>query len=340
MLQMDAIIPQLEPIVEPSWQAECRNAIKSVEELLALLHLSDIELANPDIMAQFPLRVPRGFVARMQIGDAHDPLLRQVIPLDPENRVVEGFVRDPLNERQYNSQPGLIQKYDSRVLLTLAGSCAINCRYCFRRHFPYNENLPSPAERNAIYQAIADDSAISEVIFSGGDPLLLSDERLGEILKNLNQIPHLKTIRFHSRIPVVLPSRLNESFFATLESCTHRKVMVIHSNHPNEFGASVRQALKRLQAHHVRLYNQSVLLRGVNDQAATLIALSECLEDHGVNPYYLHLMDRVANASHFVVELDEAQALMRAVAAKLPGYLVPKLVRETPGMKFKEVLAY
>lgn len=338
---MTDMITQSQPIVElKPWQLELRDAIRDSRDLLKILALDDLALAHKTILGQFPCRVPRGFVARMRKGDPNDPLLRQILPISAENVQGEGFQADPLNEQAYNQQTGLIQKYHGRVLLTLSSVCAVNCRYCFRRHFPYAKNLPNPAELTRILNFIQNDQSIKEVIFSGGDPLLLTDARLTELGHAISHISHVHTLRFHTRVPIVLPSRIDDGFMAMLNSINLRKVMVVHANHAHEFDGAVSLAMQRLRENSVTLLNQAVLLKGINDNAQALIDLSTACHDVGILPYYLHLMDKVAHASHFEVDLASAKQLMQELAGQLPGYLVPRLSREVPGMGYKEIIGY
>lgn len=318
-----------------SWQQELATGYRDVAELLGALGL-DAEVL-PDTVAldaAFPLRVPRGFVRRMRHGDPRDPLLRQVLPLAVEAEDRPGFVLDPVGDRAAALAPGLIHKYRGRVLLITTGACAIHCRYCFRRHYPYAETAPRDDWSEAL-DSIHRDTSVHEVILSGGDPLLLSDGRLAALLGRLAAIPHLRRVRIHTRLPVVLPERLDAGLLDVLTGVQLPLAMVIHANHPREIDADVANALAPLRAAGITLLNQTVLLRGVNDDAATLAALSEALFAAGVLPYYLHLLDRVAGAANFDVAEDEARELMQALRESLPGYLVPRLVREVAGAPSK-----
>lgn len=314
------------------WQQAWRDAVRDPLELLALLGLDALAGRVSDkAAAQFPLRVPRGFVARMRHGDPHDPLLRQVLPLDHEMQPVPGYGLDAVGDGAARSGTGVIQKYRGRALLVATGSCAINCRYCFRRHFPYSdENAARDGWREAV-DLIRHDDSIEEVLLSGGDPLSLSNAKLAELTDALAGVPHLRRLRIHSRLPVVLPERIDEGLIAWLSGLPWPVTVVIHANHANEFDAMVDVALARLRAAGVHLLNQAVLLRGVNDDVDALVALSERGFAAGVLPYYLHQLDRVAGAAHFEVEDARAKALHAALAARLSGYLVPRLVREVAG---------
>jgi len=323
-----------------AWQAALAQAITDPAELLAAVGL-DPELlpAARSAAHLFPLRVPRGFVARIVRGDPDDPLLRQVLPLRLEGLERPGYDRDPVGDLAAMVAPGVLHKYHGRVLLTVTGACAIHCRYCFRRHFPYAEaNAASDHWRDAVAH-IAADPAIAEVILSGGDPLMLSDRRLVELTKELETLAHVRRVRIHTRLPVVLPERVDDGLLAWLTGTRLQRVVVVHVNHPREVDDSVRDALGRLRRVGVTLFNQSVLLHGVNDDAATLADLSEVLFDAGVLPYYLHMLDRVQGAAHFEVDDATARALMAELGARLPGYLVPRLVRELPGADAKMPLA-
>jgi EF-P beta-lysylation protein EpmB len=320
------------------WKLLLREAFRDVDPLLAFLGLSRADLALSE-SAAFPLLVPRGFAERMRHGDAADPLLRQVIPLAEEDQPASGFVSDPVGDLARTRGPGLIHKYPHRVLLIATGSCAVHCRYCFRRHFPYTEELAAREQwRDAIDQIAADDS-IHEVILSGGDPLSLATAKLQELTEALLAIKHLRRFRIHTRWPIALPERVDPELLHWLSGLPWPVTIVLHANHAREFDASVDAALQRLRGAGAVLLNQSVLLRGVNDTVPALRDLSEALADVGVTPYYLHLLDRVAGAAHFDIGLREARALIRSLREQLPGYLVPRLAREVPGRSSKTVLA-
>jgi EF-P beta-lysylation protein EpmB len=317
---------------QPNWRQELADAVCDPAELLALLGLDQSNLPAARAAAQrFPLRVPRGFVARMRRGDPADPLLRQVLPLGAELDEVAGFGTDPVGDLASRRAPGLLAKYQGRALLVATGACGVHCRYCFRRGFPYADENPRADDWRAALAAIAADPTLSEVILSGGDPLSLSDRRLAELVARLDAIPHLTRLRIHTRQPVVLPSRVDDALLAWLGATRLRTVVVLHANHARELDREVRAACARLAATGATLLNQSVLLRGVNDSAGALADLSEALFAAGVLPYYLHQLDRVAGAAHFAVPDAEARALLDAAAERLPGYLVPRLVREVAG---------
>ena len=319
------------------WQQILAQGFTQASQLLAFLHLPVAE-GSPLAEKQFKTRVPRGFAARMRAGDRNDPLLLQVLAIEEELQVKSDFVHDPLDEAATNSIPGLIHKYHGRVLLTVTGACAINCRYCFRRHFPYQDNNPGRAGWQPVLDYIAADKNIHEVILSGGDPLLANDTILAPLLKQLAAIPHLTTLRIHTRIPVVLPERVDETFIALLMDNRLQKVVVLHSNHAQELDEQVALACKKLKDAGCHLLNQSVLLAGVNDNATTLARLSERLFACGVLPYYLHLLDKVQGAAHFDISQDDARAIFQQLQGLLPGYLVPKLAREAAGEKHKLIV--
>jgi L-lysine 2,3-aminomutase len=323
----------------PLWQRALQEAVSDPAELLAALQL-DPGLLEPARAAArlFPLRVPRGFVARMRRGDPRDPLLAQVLPLGAECDAVPGYLNDPVGDLAARAGAGVLQKYHGRALLITTGACAVNCRYCFRRHFPYAEENASRADFEPALELLRADATLREVILSGGDPLTLGDRRLGGLLEGLQAIPNLRRVRLHTRLPIVLPERIDGSFAALWTSVRLQKVVVVHSNHANEIDDSVRDALERLRGTGTTLLNQAVLLRGVNDRRDDLVALSETLFEAGVLPYYLHLLDPVAGAAHFDVPEATARSLLGEIAALLPGYLVPRLVREIPGETSKTML--
>jgi EF-P beta-lysylation protein EpmB len=334
------MIPATAPSAQPQsdWRQSLRNAITDAHELLEALDLGALADRLPARDAGFALRVPRGFVARMRLGDPRDPLLLQVLPQLAECEDTPGFTDDAVGDLAARTAHGMLHKYEGRALLIAAGSCAVNCRYCFRRHFPYSEEI---AAANGWREALAHvraDSSIHEVILSGGDPLVLSDAKLQELSQGLEAIPHVRTLRIHTRIPVVLPERINASFCEWLAAIPLRRVVVLHANHPDELDDSVRAACARLREAGATLLNQSVLLRGINDDADTLAALSERLFDCGALPYYLHQLDRVRGAAHFEVADDRARELVESLRKRLPGYLLPRLVREVPGRPGKTPL--
>ena len=323
----------------PDWRQNLRDAITDARELLALVGLPQLAETLPvGGEAGFPLKVPRGFVARMRHGDPHDPLLRQVLPQLVELDHTQGFGDDAVGDLDAVAAHGVLHKYEGRALLIAAGSCAVNCRYCFRRHFPYAEELAAGHAWREAIDCLAKDTSIREVILSGGDPLVLSTQKLTDFTNALCGLPHVIRLRIHSRLPVVLPERIDGTFCGWLSALPLQRVVVLHANHPNELDASVGAACARLREAGATLLNQSVLLRGVNDQAGTLLELSERLFALGVLPYYLHQLDRVRGAAHFEVPDARARELVGTLRARLPGYLVPRLVREVPGENAKRPL--
>lgn len=325
---------------EQNWQSQLSDLITDPLELLNLLELSTKQLLSGAIIAseQFKLRVPRAFVGKMRIGNPFDPLLLQVLPHHLELEEHPEFVTDPLGEEAANQMAGVLHKYQSRFLLTLTGACAIHCRYCFRRHFPYQENLPKNDDWLNIKQYIEDNPAINEIILSGGDPLTLSNRKIALWIERLESLPQLKILRIHSRVPVVIPNRIDEELISILKNSRLRIVVVIHSNHASELDDFTCSKLLQLSLHHITVLNQAVLLKGVNDSAAALTDLSYRLFEARVMPYYLHVLDKVKGAQHFDLRSSEIDHIYSDVLASLPGYLVPKLVREIAGEKNKTPL--
>lgn len=312
------------------------QAVTDPKALIAQLGLPSDLLPQAVRAAQtFPLRVPQPYLDRIQYGDPNDPLLRQILPLGAELDDHPQFAIDPVGDLPALRTPGLLQKYSGRVLVVSTGACAVHCRYCFRRHFPYSEYSASREQWREALKTIQTDLTLSEVIFSGGDPFSLSDERLSSMVEDIDACPHIQRIRFHTRLPIVLPQRIDEPCIAWLSRIQKTKVVVVHVNHPNEIDRDVGTALRQLRDAGCTLLNQSVLLRGVNDSGPVLIALSEKLFEHGVLPYYLHLLDKVQGAAHFDVPAETALSLSQSLLTYLPGYLVPKLVREIPGADSK-----
>ena len=322
-----------------NWQQQLAEAFTNIEDLCRYLHLSPNDLPVSIAAAEnFPLRVPLSFAACIEKNNPHDPLLRQILPINEELNTYPGFSHDPVGDLAAATQTGVLHKYQGRVLFINTGSCAINCRYCFRRNFPYADLQLSKQKEQAAIEAIQDDASITEVILSGGDPLLLSDSRLNRLMVQLGQIRHLKRIRIHSRLPIVLPARINAEFINTLRLSPKQVVMIMHCNHRNEINERVIAACGLLKNSGITLFNQSVLLKGVNDNASVLCELSEQLFSHGVIPYYLHLLDKASGTGHFVVSKVEALELISQVQAALPGYLVPKLVTEQAGAASKQLI--
>ena len=339
MIPAAPALPQPAPLPSPRWQQLWREAVRDPAELLAILGLDPAGLGVSDAaLAQFPLRVPRGFVGRMRVGDPDDPLLRQVLPLDAEMRPMPGFSLDAVGDGAARSGHGVIQKYRGRALLVATGSCAINCRYCFRRHFPYAEETAAAGHWQQAIRLIRADTSIDEVILSGGDPLSLATTKLAELTDALADATHLRRFRIHTRLPVVLPERVDDALLAWIGDMPWPVTVVLHANHANEFDPAVDAAMARLRGTGATLLNQAVLLRGVNDSVDALSDLSTRGYEAGVLPYYLHQLDRVQGAAHFEVDDDRARALHAGLAARLSGYLVPRLVREVAGDSGKRPL--
>ncbi|MBS0570005.1 MAG: EF-P beta-lysylation protein EpmB [Proteobacteria bacterium] len=318
------------------WQRLWRDAITDPRELLELLDLGDLAgTVLPDADTGFSMRVPRGFVARMRRGDRSDPLLLQVLPQAAELLEVAGFGHDAVADLDARMAPGVLHKYVGRALLITTGACAVNCRYCFRRHFPYAGQTAAADHWQTAVAAIRADVSIEEVILSGGDPLSLATAKLAELAAALAGIAHVRRLRIHTRLPIVLPERVDADLLAWLRATPWPVAVVLHANHANEIDAAVAAACQRLRDTGAIVLNQSVLLRGVNDSADALAELSARLFDCGVVPYYLHQLDPVAGAAHFSVDDDRARDLVAHLRERLPGYLVPRLVREIPGSAAK-----
>jgi EF-P beta-lysylation protein EpmB len=321
------------------WQHQLSHCISDFKSLCEYLHLEHEQLAFSDIAdQQFALKVPLPYAQRMQKGNIHDPLLRQVLPDPRELEHIAGFSTDPLQEASANQITGLIHKYKNRVLITLSGACAINCRYCFRRHFPYTKNKVGSSQWQQILDYIKADMSIEEVIFSGGDPLATSDKRLSSFINDLSAIKQLQRLRIHSRLPVVIPQRITPDLCEILRNTNLQTVLVIHANHANEFDNTVKQALTKLRDADVTVLNQAVLLKGINDSVALQKALHTASFKAGALPYYLFVLDPVQGAAHFDISDAQAQQLVIELQRELPGYLVPKLAREIPGKPNKTLL--
>ena len=321
---------------DTDWKAALRQSVTRPDELLELLELPKSRWLSGALRAagQFPLRVPRGFINRMQKCNAHDPLLQQVMPLAVELDDTPGYDNDPVADGPSTAVPGLIHKYHRRALLISTGACAVHCRYCFRRHYPYADSHAGGRQLQAIYEYLLTHDELNEVILSGGDPLMLDDSQLERVLRKLSSVPHLRWIRVHSRLPIVLPERITNQLVQTL-GCGLPVTLVTHCNHPNELDSHTRQALQTLQEGGIRLYNQSVLLKGINDDADTLCNLSHLLYETGVQPYYLHCLDRVKGAAHFDLDDETITSLYQQIQTQLSGLLLPRLVRDVPGRPAK-----
>lgn len=326
-----------QPLLKPqpeTWQQALQNVITSPQILLDMLGLAEDSLPW-QWDKNFPLRVPQSFVKRMKKGDPHDPLLRQVLSRKEESVITKDFSEDPLDESSCNPIPGLLHKYHGRALLTLSSSCAIHCRYCFRRHFPYAENNPGRKGWAKALAYLASHEEIHEVILSGGDPLMVPNSYLASFLSELSQIAHIKILRIHTRLPVVIPSRIDAELLNIFKQSRFQVVMIYHINHPAEIVPEIAQGAKLLKQANVTLLNQSVLLKEVNDKVEVLKDLSFALFAAGILPYYIHLLDFVQGANDFVIPQETAKALQHALRAQVPGYLAPQFVQEIPHKPYK-----
>jgi len=336
MIPLSTTICQDQTRKSETWQYELANSIRNPDELLHLLGLTPDQITVGILYENdFPIRVPRGYVARMEHGNPRDPLLLQTLATKLEMDYQPGFKQDAVGDAAALAVPGLLHKYHGRVLLITTAACPVHCRYCFRRHYPYSDNRPDQNDWSKAMEYIAANQDINEVILSGGDPLSLTNNRLQEISNQLTQISHIRRLRIHTRMPIVLPERLDDGFIHWVNNLPWQTILVTHCNHANEINNQVVVALASLKSVGLTLLNQSVLLKGVNDNAPDLINLNETLFDAGILPYYLHLLDRVTGTGHFEVEETRALSLMHEVQSRLPGFLVPKLVRETAGGSYK-----
>ena len=337
----DSVIQLRDIDAAEKWQQILADLVTDPKELLNFLELDPTQAApDPGVLDGFSLKVPRPFLERMEKGNWDDPLLRQVLPLDRELAATDDdSATDPLNESSSNLLPGLLHKYQGRVLLTVAPHCAIHCRYCFRRHFDYSHNTPGRQAWKKVIDYIDRHPEITEVIYSGGDPLAAGDRQLAWLTGELEAIPHLRRLRIHTRTPIMIPQRVTSSLIQWLTESRLRPVMVLHSNHARELDSQVAAALDRLATNGITLMNQSVLLRGVNDNLSALTELSERLFELGVLPYYLHLLDPVQGVRHFAVDDGIGAQLVEEMRSHLPGYLVPRLVRELAGRRSKTIIS-
>jgi EF-P beta-lysylation protein EpmB len=324
---------------DADWHQALAGAIRDPDELIDALGLPD-DLREPARRAarHFPLLVPRGYLERIRPGDPHDPLLLQVLPLELEEVAVPGFSADPVGDSAARRAPGLLHKYHGRALLVTTGACAVHCRYCFRRHYPYGDEPRRLADWDEALETIAGDPSVREVILSGGDPLMLTDYRLETLCEKLATIPHVSRLRLHTRLPIVLPERITDRLLSVLLEAGPTPIVVVHANHPQELVGGCAEALRRIVRAGITTLNQAVLLKGVNDTFEAQAGLCEALVDLGVIPYYLHQLDRVAGAAHFEVTEETGRRLMSELRRRLPGYAVPRYVRETAGGTFKEIL--
>ncbi|MEM1402499.1 MAG: EF-P beta-lysylation protein EpmB [Pseudomonadota bacterium] len=322
-----------------SWQSQLQSAYRSPEALASALGLRISELPYSTVGAQqFPLLVPQAYVERMEPGDPNDPLLRQVLATLDEEQLADGFSKDPVGETSlYAKDPGLLQKYRGRALLIATSQCAINCRYCFRRHYPYEDNRNSSSQRKKLLSELLDDRSLREILLSGGDPLVLPDHQFADISAQIADRRPDVILRVHTRLPIVIPDRVTDEFLKAIDT-PGGTVVVVHGNHPREIDDATANALKRLADSGLTVLNQSVLLAGINDNAQTLAELSDRLFAAGALPYYLHMLDPVQGASHFDVSEAQARRIAGELATLRPGYLVPRLVREVPGAGSKQQL--
>ena len=323
-----------------SWSEHLAQAITNLAELISLLGLpSDLAEQGQEAHQAFKLLVPRPYLSRIEYGNPEDPLLQQILPHGHEMLPQVGYNKDPLEEADHNPQKAIVHKYTRRLLVIASGGCAVNCRYCFRRHFPYGDNQLAQAEWHSVIDYLKAHPQINEVILSGGDPLMMKDNLLADKVRQIEALPQIKRLRIHSRLPVVIPARVCDAMISWITNSRLDIIMVWHINHANEIDAEVKQAAMRLKKAGVTLLNQGVILKGVNDNVDAQVALSETLFDAGILPYYMFTLDPVEGAAHFDISVNEAQQLMGQVAAELPGYLVPKLAKEIPGKSAKTVFA-
>lgn len=323
---------------EESWQQELGQSIRSAAVLCERLGLKT-QVAEAIVDSPFPVLVPESFFRRMEYGNPHDPLLRQVLPVAAENETVDGFQSDPVGDLPARKEQGLLQKYQGRVLLVMNGTCAVHCRYCFRRDYPYTDGPKSLQDWEPAFAVIAADPTIREVIFSGGDPLMMSDARLSEFIRRIAEIEHVQRLRIHSRLPVVLPVRVTSTLLDHLTTTRLQPIFVVHANHPAELVGDCAIAVQRIVQSGIPVLNQAVLLRGVNDSVDVLARLCERCVDLGAIPYYLHQLDRVSGAAHFEVPQEQGLALVEQLRTRLPGYAVPRYVQELPGELSKTPLS-
>ncbi len=324
----------------PSWKESLARAVRDPADLIEILQLDEGLLDGAKKAVElFPLAVPREFISKMRPGDPGDPLLRQVLPLGLELETSSEGREDPLGEQDFLHAPGLLKKYHGRALLVAAGTCAVNCRYCFRRNYPYGETPAGMEAWEPAFRELESDESIREIILSGGDPLVLTDSALQRLVERLDRIPHLQRLRIHSRLPIVIPSRVTDELLSTLRTSRLAPVVVVHSNHPAELDTATTEALRRFINAGIPVLNQAVLLKDVNDDADLLAELSERLVNLGAMPYYLHQLDPVTGSLHFQVPIERGLELIAALRRRLPGYAVPRYVQEIPGEAHKSVLA-
>jgi EF-P beta-lysylation protein EpmB len=335
-----SISPVSQPInLYSDWKAELSHCVSSIDDLLNQLGLNANNLSATEQAAiDFPIKVPQPFVQLMEYGNPDDPLLKQVLPISSELAIDSNFSTDPVDESNYNPVPGIVHKYHNRVLMIISPNCAINCRYCFRRHFPYDENRQSKQQWLEALDYLKTKPEINEVIYSGGDPLAANDNFLRWLTAEIESIPHIKRLRIHSRLPVVIPARIDDPLINWLGHTRLKPTFVLHINHANEISTELCQGVDRLKQAGISVLNQSVLLKGINDSSEQLIALSEKLFDAGIMPYYLHMLDPVQGASHFDVSKKHAVEIFHQIQSELPGFLTPKLVQERAGETSKTLI--
>ena len=325
---------------ELTWQQHLSAAITSLTELVRYLDLPENLIHTGNLASQqFKLLAPKPFLQRIEKGNPKDPLLLQILPNQLEDLMVEGYTKDPLAEAEHTPQKALVHKYKSRLLVITTGVCAVNCRYCFRRHFPYGDNQLAQTEWQSVLDYLIAHPDINEVILSGGDPLIMKDAQLAQRVASLEALPQITRLRIHSRLPVVIPQRVNQELLTWIKASRLNIILVFHINHANEIDGAVQEAANKLTAAGVTLLNQGVILQGVNDNVSAQVSLSERLFAVGILPYYMFTFDPVAGAAHFDIDISSAQELMGQVAAELPGYLVPRLAKEIPGKSAKTLLA-
>ena len=339
ILQIFDVIP-IQTKNKLNWSQHLSQAITSLPELVEHLGLpKSLALHGVEAHNSFKLLVPRPYLSRIEYGNPNDPLLLQVLPSLAEMQKVAGYTKDPLEEADHNPQKAIVHKYKRRLLVITTGTCAVNCRYCFRRHFPYGDNQLAQAEWDSVIDYLKNHPKINEVILSGGDPLMMKDALLADKVRKLDALPQIKRLRIHSRLPVVIPDRVCDDMLAWINASRLDIVMVWHINHANEMDEELAHAAYKLKRAGVTLLNQGVLLKGVNDSVEAQVNLSEAVFDAGILPYYMFTLDPVEGAAHFDIAIEEAQQLMGKVAAELPGYLVPRLAKEIPGKPGKTVFA-
>lgn len=341
MSHTSSAVSCIEHDTQTKWQKEYKYSITNLSELCQALELKTDQLPfSLTSHQQFSLRVPKSYLQRINKSNPKDPLLLQVLPTAYEQQNTISFTKDPVGDLQSIKSEGLLQKYNGRALLLATSLCAIHCRYCFRRHFPYTEQNPRRDAWRQALSEIEDDKSIHEIILSGGDPLVLSDLVLSKLIKRIEKLKHVKRLRIHSRLPVVIPSRICDEFLAWISNSRLKIILVLHINHAQEINKEFQLKLDQLANAQCTLLNQSVLLKNINDDAESLIALSEALFTNNILPYYLHLLDKVEGAEHFDVSKQQAISLMKQVSSNLPGYMVPKLVEEIAGMPYKNLITY